>query len=54
LRCDAYVKHIVSEKLGAKSYKNKFVWYLKNFIGYYLYYPIEKKYVSKYATFLER
>ena len=47
LRCDAYVKYIVSKKLGIKSYKNKFVWYLQNFIGYYLYYPIEKKYLSQ-------
>ena len=47
MRCDVYVKHIVSEKLGAKSHKYKFVWYLKTIIEYYLYYPIEKKYLSQ-------
>jgi hypothetical protein len=51
-RCNAYVKHIVSEKLVAKLDTCKFVGYLKESIGYYFYHPIKQKmFVSKYVTF---
>jgi hypothetical protein len=47
LRYDVYVTHIIFEKMGAKSNKYKFVEYPKETIGYYLYHPVEKKYLSK-------
>jgi hypothetical protein len=47
LRCDAYVKHIVSEKLGAKSYKNKFVWYLKKLLDIIYIIQLRKKYMAQ-------
>jgi len=46
LKCNTYIKHIVSEKLGAKLDKHKFVGYLKEIIGYYLYHPVEQKFLS--------
>jgi len=50
--CHAYVKYIVFEKLWAKPDNCKFVGYLKEFVGYYFYHPIEQKvFVS---TFLEK
>jgi len=52
---DAYMKHIVSEKLGVKSDNYKFVGYPKELVGYYFYDLIEQKvFVSKYVTFLEK
>jgi hypothetical protein len=42
---DAYVKHILFEKLGVKLDKYKFVGYPKETIGYYLYHPVEQKYL---------
>ena len=51
----AYVKHIESDKLGAKSDKCLFVGYPKETRGYYFYNSLEQKvFVSKHATFLER
>jgi hypothetical protein len=47
LRCDTYIKHVVSKKLGDKSDKCKFVGYLKENIRYYFYYQIEQKYFSQ-------
>jgi hypothetical protein len=40
---DAYVKHILFERLGVKLDKYKFVGYPKETIGYYLYHPVEQK-----------
>jgi hypothetical protein len=49
------VKHFISEKLGAKLDKYKFMRYLKETIEYYLYHPVEKKvFVSKHVTFLKK
>jgi len=49
---DVYMKHIVSEKLGAKLDKYKFMIYSKELIGYHFYYLVEQKmFVSKHATF---
>jgi hypothetical protein len=47
LSCDAYVKRIVSENIGVKSDKYKFMGYPKETIGYYLYHPIEKTCLSQ-------
>jgi hypothetical protein len=47
LRCDAYIKHDVSEKLGDKSDKYKFVGYPKENIRYYLYRHIKQKCFSQ-------
>jgi hypothetical protein len=41
------MKCIVSEKIKAKLDKYKFVGYLKEIIGYYLYHLVEKKCLSK-------
>ena len=41
--CPAYVKHIESDKLGAKSEKCLFVGYPKETRGYYFYNPSEQK-----------
>jgi hypothetical protein len=55
LRCDIYIKCIVSKKLVAKLDKYKFMRYLKETIEYYLYHPVEKKvFVSKHVTFLKK
>lgn len=47
MRCDVYVKCIVFEKLWAKSDKYKFVGYLKEIIGYYLYHFFKQKCLSQ-------
>ena len=47
MRYDVYVTHIIFEKMGAKSNKYKFVEYPKETIGYYLYHPVKKKYLSQ-------
>ena len=53
--CPAYVKHIESDKLGAKSEKCLFVGYPKETRGYYFYnHSKQKVFVSKQATFLEK
>ena len=53
--CPAYVKHIESEKLGARSERYLFMGYPKETRGYYFYNPLEQKvFVSKHATFLEK
>jgi hypothetical protein len=55
LKFDASVKHIVSEKLWAKSNKYKFIGFLKKTIRYYLYHLVEQKcFISEHATFLEK
>ena len=41
------MKCIVSKKLGAKLDECKFVGYSKETIGYYLYHPVEQKYLSQ-------
>jgi hypothetical protein len=47
------MKHIVSQKLGAKSNNYKFVGYPIQSIKYYFYHPIKQTlFVLKYATFL--
>jgi hypothetical protein len=58
--CNAYMKHIVFKKLGAKSDNYKFVEYPKESLGYYLYHPIEQKifflkiYYFKHVEFCRR
>ena len=53
--CPAYVKHIVSDKLEAKSDKCLFVGYPKETKGYYFYHASEQKaFVSRHSTFLEK
>jgi hypothetical protein len=47
LRCDTYIKHDVSEKLGDKSDKYKFMGYPKENIRYYLYHHIKQKCFSQ-------
>jgi len=47
LRNDVYVTRIIFEKMGAKLNKYKFMEYPKETIGYYLYHPVEKKYLSQ-------
>ena len=47
MRCDVYVKRIVSENIGVKSDIYKFMGYPKETIGYYLYYPVEKTCLSQ-------
>jgi hypothetical protein len=47
LRCDAYVKSIVSENIRVKSDKYKFMKYPKETIGYYLYHLVEKTCLSQ-------
>ena len=49
------MKHIESNKLGAKYERCLFVGYPKETSGYYFYNPSEQKvFVSKHATFLEK
>ena len=49
------MKHIESDKLGAKSERCLFVWYPKETRGYYFYNLSEQKvFVSKLAAFLEK
>ena len=53
--CPTYMKHIESDKLGAKSDRCLFVGYPKETRGYYFYNPMEQKvFVSRNATFLEK
>jgi hypothetical protein len=47
LRGNSYIKHDVSEKLGVKSDKYKFVGYPKENIIYYLYCHIKQKCFSQ-------
>ena len=53
--CEAYVKRLVSDKLGPKSDKCFFVGYPKETKGYYFYNPTENKvFVARNGVFLER
>lgn len=53
--CEAFVKRLISDKLGQKSDRCYFVGYPKETKGYYFYYPHENKIiVSRTAVFLER
>ena len=53
--CEAFVKRLVSDKLGPKSDKCYFVGYPKETKGYSFYYPNENKIsVARTAVFLER
>ena len=53
--CPAYVKHIESDKLRARSDKCLFAGYPKETKGYYFYHTSEQKvFVSRHATFLEK
>ena len=53
--CPAYVKHILSEKLEAKSDKCLFVGYPKETMGYQFYNSLKQKvFVSKHVVFLEK
>ena len=52
--CEAYVKHLASDKLGPKSDKCYFVGYPKKTKGYYFYNPIEGKvFIARTGIFLE-
>ena len=49
------MKHIESDKVGAKSERCLFMGYPKETRGYYFYNPTEQKvFVSRHATFLEK
>ncbi|KAJ4744212.1 Transposon Ty1-GR1 Gag-Pol polyprotein [Rhynchospora pubera] len=53
--CEAYVKRLVSDKLGPKSDKCHFVGYPKETKGYYFYNRNENKIVvARYGVFLEK
>ena len=53
--CDAFVKCVISDKLGPKSDKCKFVGYPKETRGYQFYNPSENKVFTAWTTmFLER
>ncbi|KAJ4744919.1 Transposon Ty1-NL2 Gag-Pol polyprotein [Rhynchospora pubera] len=53
--CEAYVKRLVSDKLGPKSDKCHFVGYPKETKGYYFYNRVENKIVvARHAEFLEK
>ena len=53
--CLSYMRHIESDKLGAKSDRCLFVGYPKETRGYYFYKLMEQKVVvSRSATFLEK
>ena len=55
MRCSAYMKRIVSDKLDNKSDKCLFVGHPKETHGYYFYHTLEQKvFVSKHAVFLEK
>ena len=41
--CEAFVKHLISDKLGPKSKKCNFVGYPKETKGYYFYNPSDNK-----------
>lgn len=52
--CDAYVKHIESDKVEVKFDKRMFVEYPKKTFRYLFYIPIEKKlFISRHIVFLE-
>ena len=49
------MKHVVTDKLGARSVKCKFVGHPKEAARYYFYTPNEQKmFVSKHGHFLEK
>ena len=52
--CPAYVKHIESDKLGAKFDKCLFVGYPKETRYYFQNHSEQKMFVSKHATLLEK
>ena len=53
--CPAYVKHLLTDKLGARSDRCLFVGYPKETKGYYFYLPDEQKlFVGLRAIFLEK
>ena len=53
--CPAYVKRIMSDKIGAKSKKYLFMGYPKETLGYYFYNSLEQKvFVARIAVFLEK
>ena len=53
--CPAYVKRLITDKLGPKSDKCTFIGYPKETKGYYFYHANEQKvFVSLRATFLEK
>ena len=54
-RCPAYVKRLLTDKLGPRSDKCHFIGYPKESKGYYFYNTEEQKlFVSVRATFLEK
>lgn len=53
--CEAYVKHLISDKLSPKSYKCIFMGYPSKTLGYYFYNLEEdKKIVAQNGVFLEK
>ena len=53
--CPAYVKRLMTDKLGSRSDRYNFVGYPKESKGYIFYHPGEQKlFVSHRATFLEK
>ncbi|KAG7572396.1 Integrase catalytic core [Arabidopsis suecica] len=53
--CEAYVKRLITDKLGPKSDKCYFVGYPKETKGYYFYHPTDNKvFVARNGAFLER
>ncbi|KAL0448076.1 UNVERIFIED_CONTAM: hypothetical protein Slati_1935500 [Sesamum latifolium] len=53
--CPAYVKRLVGDKLDSRSSLCRFIEYLKETVGYYLYNPAEQKiFISRNTVFLEK
>ena len=51
---ETYMKCIISEQLGVKSDKYKFIRYPKETIMYYFLHLLSEMFISKHVTFLEK